>query len=513
MIQFSVSMMCANPFRLETQIKFLDEKTDFYHIDIMDGHFVPNIALSLDFVKELVSACTKPVDVHLMVENPANYLDELISYSVHCISFHVESAQQSAFKIIRKIKEAGIKVGIVISPRFSVDEYKIFLPQVDKIIVMTVEPGFAGQKLIEEVIPKIEFLKQIRVENGYKFKIEVDGSNNYSTFLKYINAGADISILGTGLFNASNLNQEFDKIKKFVLLKEVTQEYILGIDVGGTHIRYGLVNENNEVSFSNKIKTINNESMFEDWLKKIIAEDFKGFSVKSISIGLPGIVNPIINRIISLPNLNGFTNKDFFNELERKLGLKVNIQKDTVHLLSNDVSRFNLKNQNTLGFYLGTGFGSSLYLNSKFFEGDTFSSGEIGHLEIFDEDNPCGCGNFGCTETQVSGWYLNEIRAKHFPETKIEDVFNIHSHDPIIEKFLSDIAKVISVAINLLDVKNVILGGGVVNTPNFPWEIFMQHLIPKLRSDEMRKSIHVIKSEANIHDGILGAAKYIKEFK
>lgn len=513
MIQFSVSMMCANPFRLESQIKVLDEKTDFYHIDVMDGHFVPNLALSLDYVKNLVNVCSKPVDVHLMVTNPADYLDELISYSVHCISFHVETAEQASFRIIRKIKDAGIKVGIVISPRFSVDDYEIFLPIIDKVIIMTVEPGFAGQKMIEEVIPKIEYLKQLRSINGYNYSIEVDGSNNYSTFLKYKKAGIDISILGTGLFNAADLSSEFDKIRSFVAESDVQKEFILGVDVGGTHIRYGLVDDKNEVIFASKIRTINNEVLFKEWLSELIKSEYKEYLIKSISIGLPGIVNPDENRIISLPNLNGFVNENFFLDLQQYLGVKVNIHKDTVHLLAHDVSRFNLSNQNTLGFYLGTGFGSSLYLNSKFFVGDTFSSGEIGHLNVFDKDNQCGCGNFGCTETQVSGWYLNQIRSKYFPETMIDDVFTVHHEHPMIKKYIADLAKVISIAVNLLDVKNVILGGGVVNASNFPWDTLIQNLMPMLRSDDMRHSFHIIKSDASNHDGILGAAKYAREFK
>lgn len=513
MIQFSVSMMCANPFKLESQIKVLDKKTDFYHIDIMDGHFVPNLTLSLDYVKNLVEVCSKPVDIHLMVDNPNDYLDELISYSVNCISFHIETAQQSAFRIIRKIKDAGIKVGIVISPRFSIDDYRIFLPMIDKVIVMTVEPGFAGQKMIEEVIPKIEYLNELRSRNGYSYNIEVDGSNNYSTFLRYKKAGVDISILGTGLFNALNISSEFDKIKAFVNESELPLQYILGIDVGGTHIRYGLVNENNEIISASKIRTINDERKFAEWLSNVIKEEFKEFSIKSISVGLPGIVNPNENRIISLPNLNGFTNSNFFNELQNELGIKVNINKDTIHLLAHDISRFNLNNQNALGFYLGTGFGSSLYLDSKFFIGDTFSSGEIGHLNVFDKDNQCGCGNFGCTETQVSGWYLNQIRSEYFPETMIDDVFRIHQDHPMIIKYMFDLAKVISIAVNLLDVKNVILGGGVVNSPYFPLETLIQNLRPMLRSDDMRNIINIIKSDSSNHDGILGAAKYAREFK
>lgn len=511
MYKLSTSMMCANPFLLQSQIEVIDMKTDYYHIDIMDGHFVPNLTLSVDYVRYLKTVATKPIDVHLMVNNPGDYIDALIKIGVDCISFHIETTPQSAFRIINKVKQSGVKIGIVISPRYSVEEYKLFLPLIDKVIVMTVEPGFAGQKMIEEVLPKITELKHRRASEGYSYNIEVDGSNNYSTFLRYKEAGADISILGTGLFNAPSLSDEFDKIQEFINNGDVSEEFILGIDVGGTNIRYGLVDRNFATSHIARIKTIDNEFEFSNWLKKLILSDFQNYNIKSVSIGFPGIVNPHTSHIISLPNLKGLENSDFIKNLQKEIKAKILIQKDTVHLLAHDIHRFSLKDRNVIGFYLGTGFGCSIYIHSKFHLGDTFSSGEVGHLNVFDNSNSCGCGNVGCSETKVSGWYLESIRSKSFPQTQISDIFTNHKDSNEVKHFIIDLAKVLSITINLMDVSNIVLGGGVVNINDFPMQQLIDELMPRLRSDDMRNVIQIFKSDMNSYDGIIGSAVFAKE--
>lgn len=513
MYKLSTSMMCADPFKLESQIEIINLHTDYFHVDIMDGHFVPNLALSIDYVKTLKLVAKRPIDIHLMVDNPYDYLDDLIKVGVHCISVHVETINQSIFRVLTKIKENGIKTGIAISPRFSVEDYLLLYPLVNKVIVMTVEPGFAGQKMIEETIPKISKLRSLKDKNNYNFDIEVDGSNNYSTFLRYKNAGAEISILGTGLFNSDNLENEYVKIREFIAERNENIKYTLGIDVGGTHIRYGLIDTNYQIKEVYKIKTIKSSSLFSNWIKNLINQDYKDIKIDAISIGLPGIVNPHTLNILSLPNLKALENDDFLQKLEKELKIKITVQKDTVYLLAHDINKFKLKGKNVLGFYLGTGFGSSIYLDSKFYLGDTFSSGEVGHLEIFNVDNQCGCGNFGCTETAVSGWYLESIRLKHFPDTSIEDIFVKHvEHDKII-KFIENFAQSLSIVINLFDVSSIVLGGGVINMENFPLDMLIEFLLPKLRSDEIRGKMNFFLSESNPDDGIVGSAIFAKEHK
>jgi|LGOV01.1.fsa_nt_gb D-allulose-6-phosphate 3-epimerase len=216
MKQFTTSMMCANMFKLQDQIKVIDKYTNLYHIDIMDGHFVPNLSLSFDFVKQLREVTKKQIDAHLMITNPGDYIDLLIEYGVDYISMHPKTIEKDAFRLIGKVKSNNIKVGIVLSPSDGLDAIKYYKDRIDKITVMTVEPGFAGQGVIKETISKIKEVYDFRKENNLNFKIEVDGSNNFSTFEDYYKNGTDIFVLGSTLFKESDLEQSFKNIIRFI---------------------------------------------------------------------------------------------------------------------------------------------------------------------------------------------------------------------------------------------------------------------------------------------------------
>lgn len=200
-IGFSPSLMCMPLLRVEEQIAFLNNKCDAYHVDIMDGHFVPNITLSPTFVKEVNAIATLPLDCHLMVENPINYVDELAKVGASMITVHVESLNGKAYRLFNRLNELGIKKGLAVNPETSVSELTQLLKHIDKVTVMTVDPGFAGQPFISDALDKIEQLAKFRAENDLDFKIEVDGCCNKTTFYSLATAGADVFVLGSGLFN------------------------------------------------------------------------------------------------------------------------------------------------------------------------------------------------------------------------------------------------------------------------------------------------------------------------
>lgn len=216
MALYSTSMMCVDYFKLESQFKVIEKNTDFYHIDIMDGHFVPNLALSFDFIKQLKEKTSKPIDVHLMVEKPDMFIDLLVGLNVNSISFHPETVKRNIFSLIKRLKENKIKIGIALSPSDNLEKIKSYLNLIDKITVMTVEPGFAGQKVIGNMIHKINEVRTLRETNKLDFLIEVDGSNNYSTFKEYFDNGADIFILGSTLFKEDDIQRSFDEIKNYI---------------------------------------------------------------------------------------------------------------------------------------------------------------------------------------------------------------------------------------------------------------------------------------------------------
>lgn len=213
---FATSMMCVDFFDLANQMKVIEEHTDYYHIDIMDAHFVPNLALSFDFIKQLREKTNKPIDAHLMMTNPNEFVDLLIEMKVDYISFHPQTIEKNVFRIINKLKANNIKFGVVLSPYADIEAIKYYQHHVDKVTVMTVEPGFAGQGVIKEAINKIKLVEDYREKNNLKFLIEVDGSNNYSTFTDYYRNGADIFILGSTLFKEKDLNKSYLEIKKFI---------------------------------------------------------------------------------------------------------------------------------------------------------------------------------------------------------------------------------------------------------------------------------------------------------
>lgn len=213
---FSTSMMCANMFTLQETFKTIDEHTDIYHIDVMDGHFVPNLALSFDFVKQLRAQTKKPIDCHLMMTNPGEFIDGLIDIKVDYISLHPKTIEREVFRIIKKLQTNHIKFGIALSPSDGLETLNYYKDHIDKITVMTVEPGFAGQSVIEEMISKIKEVYAYREQHNLDFLIEIDGSNNYNTFEKYYQNGADVFILGSTLFKERDLDKSFKNIKSHI---------------------------------------------------------------------------------------------------------------------------------------------------------------------------------------------------------------------------------------------------------------------------------------------------------
>ena len=213
-MMFSPSLMCMDLLYLKEQVEILNERADFYHVDIMDGHFVKNITLSPFFVSTLKRISKLPIDVHLMTEYPDDYIEELAKSGADYICPHAETINKDAFRIINKIKSFGCKAGIVLNPATPIEWIKYYIHLLDKITVMTVDPGFAGQPFIPEMLDKIKELKELKEKNGYNYLIEVDGSCNERTFDILTEAGAEVLIVGSsGLFNLdSDLPKAWDKM-------------------------------------------------------------------------------------------------------------------------------------------------------------------------------------------------------------------------------------------------------------------------------------------------------------
>jgi D-allulose-6-phosphate 3-epimerase len=187
--------------KFKEQITFLNDQVDSYHIDIMDGHYVPNISLSPWFIQELRKISTLPLSAHLMVTEPAFWVQQLIDINCEWICMHAEVLDGLAFRLIDQIHDAGLKAGIVLNPETPVSVILPYIDRLDKVTIMTVDPGFAGQRFIEGALDKIVELRELREEYDYHYVIEMDGSSNRKSFKRIDEANPDIYIVGrSGLF-------------------------------------------------------------------------------------------------------------------------------------------------------------------------------------------------------------------------------------------------------------------------------------------------------------------------
>jgi ribulose-phosphate 3-epimerase len=197
-IQISPSMMCADPFALQGVVDaFVAGGIEWLHIDVMDGRYVPNFTLGPDYCKALAAACPIPLDVHLMVEEPDRHVGLFTGFPGVRVSFHPEMVRQPV-RLIERIREAGASPGIAIDPGMTIESCAHLLPLVDLVMIMTVNPGYAGQKLLPFCLPKLTRSRELLDACGnMEAQIEVDGNVSWANIQPMIAAGADILVAGT----------------------------------------------------------------------------------------------------------------------------------------------------------------------------------------------------------------------------------------------------------------------------------------------------------------------------
>ncbi|TQS75607.1 ribulose-phosphate 3-epimerase [Ornithinibacillus gellani] len=214
MIKIAPSILSADFSKLGQEIKEVEEAgADYIHVDVMDGHFVPNITIGPLIVEAIRPVTALPLDVHLMIDNPEAYIETFAKAGATIITVHQETCIH-LHRVLQQIKAAGVKAGVVINPGTPVEMIRDILPDVDLVLIMSVNPGFGGQSFLPLALDKVKHIADWRKELGLTFEIEVDGGVNPETAKLCAQAGADVLVAGSAVFNQTDRKQAIAAIRQ-----------------------------------------------------------------------------------------------------------------------------------------------------------------------------------------------------------------------------------------------------------------------------------------------------------
>ena len=299
---------------------------------------------------------------------------------------------------------------------------------------------------------------------------------------------------------------------------------IIGIDLGGTHLRIGAVNRNNEVKNPLIYKTamiaeakepiLQICKFIETYLKKT---DLKNEDVEAISIGVPSSVANDKETVICTTNIcdkDGnilFENTNIAKDIKAYFNVPVYINNDVNNILFYDVVENGLENDSIVaGIYIGTGVGASIIIDGKELDGNNGAALDLGHIPYFGGTVKCSCGKVGCCECYASGWRLQEIRKEYYPDTIIDDIFTKHQNDKVMKDFVKACAYVYATIATIFNPASIVVGGGVMEMKDFPREQFEREVNDLTGKDVMVNGFKYVYSQKFVGKGVIGAALFAR---
>lgn len=211
-IRIAPSILSADFANLESELESIND-SDMIHVDVMDGHFVPNLTIGLPVLKRIREVTETELDVHLMIENPEIWVERYAETGIDSLTFHFE-ATKDPNQVISRIRDGGTRVAMAIKPATSFDEVVDLIPELDMLLIMTVEPGFGGQSFMETAIPKIQVAREYVLKNALSVSIQVDGGITEDNIARVAEAGADTFVAGTSVFKSMNRNQTIKRLRQ-----------------------------------------------------------------------------------------------------------------------------------------------------------------------------------------------------------------------------------------------------------------------------------------------------------